>query len=149
MDADLCDFKALVLSSPLHCLQAQFHLLDFNEDPIASGISWAVEILCTILALIFAVVLLLPLWAQMIETLCEYVSYFKMLSVKLLIKYFSGRPHLEIVIQMLRTTLASSCQTAVQVMSTGRPPSCVEDVLEVPRAGKCVTTVLRSSLEGI
>lgn len=49
----------------------------------------------------FARVLLLPLWVQMIETLCAYVSYFKMRSVKLLIKYFSGRPHLETVIQML------------------------------------------------
>lgn len=65
--------------------------------------------------------LLLQLWVQTIETLRAYVSYFKMLSVKILIKSFRGRPHLETVIQMLYTTLASVCQTAVQVMSIGHP----------------------------
>ena len=81
----------------------QLDLLDFDVDPVETALQFseALEILQRMRALILGMACCFRCWVQMIETLCAYVSYFKTLSVKLLIKSFRGRPHLETVIQML------------------------------------------------
>lgn len=90
--------------------------------------------------------LLLPPWVQMIEALCAYVSYYKMLCVKLLIKYFnatSGSNNPD-VINHSGQQLPDCCPGDEY---RTRPPPHVEDDLEGLRAGKFLTTVLHPSLK--